>query len=59
MCCQAAAHDDLRQAPREVWETETYYVGMQEQGGGLPPLELRNCRICHSTICRCEDVEIE
>ncbi len=56
--CTAETHDELRRMPLEEWEQVTTFRGFQERLDA-PPLELRNCRCCNSTLCRPEELEVE
>lgn len=46
--CSPEQHEHIRTTP-ELWARCTP-LGMQEQGEGYPPLELRNCFCCPSTL---------
>lgn len=48
--CSSEIHDAMRSDP-ERWDRETVYIGPQETVDG-PPLQLFNCAVCGSTICR-------
>ena len=47
--CTEAAHEQLRST--DAWQSMPY-VGIQPGVAEIPALEMRNCTLCHSTLCR-------